>query len=85
MDFGFALEAICKIIVDVFKYPDVFQFDNRSKFKRDVTRLPEKRDADIRRTTAKYKPTHTAFVEAFIKELAKQLFKPMDEQELLAP
>ena len=31
---------------------------------------------------AKYKHKHTAFVEAFNKELAKQLFKPMDGQGL---
>ena len=84
-EFGFVLELICKIIVDVFKYPEVFQFDNGLKFNSDVTRLPQKHDADIRRTTTKYKPAHTAFVEAFFKELAKQLFKPTDGQELLAP
>ena len=84
-EFGFVLELICKIIVDVLKYPEVFQFDNGLKLKSDVTRLPEKHDADIRRTTTKYKPTHTAFVEAFFKELAKQLFKPMGGKEFLGP
>ena len=33
----------------------------------------------------KYKHTHTAFVEAFNKELAKLLFKPIDAQELQDP
>ena len=33
----------------------------------------------------KYKHTYTAFVEAFNKELAKLLFKPMDAQELQDP
>ena len=33
----------------------------------------------------KYNHTHTAFVEAFNKELVKLLFKPMDAQELQDP
>ena len=47
--------------------------------------LLEKHNVDIRRATTKYKDTHTAFVEAFNKELAKLLFKPMDAQELQDP
>ena len=47
-----------------------------------MTRLLEKHNTDIRRATTKYKHAHTAFVEAFNKELAKLLFKPMDVQEL---
>ena len=66
----------------VFKYPRAFQCDNGSKFKNEVTKLLEKHNADIRRATTKYKHTHTAFVEAFNRELAKLLFKPMDAQEL---
>ena len=66
----------------VFKYPKVFQRDNGSEFKSEVTKLLEKHNVDIRRATTKYKHTHTAFVEAFNKELAKLLFKPMDAQEL---
>ena len=42
-------------------------------------------DIDIRRVTTKYKHTHAAFVEAFKRELAKLLFKPMDTQELQDP
>ena len=41
-----------------------------------------KNNVDIRRETTKYKHTHTAFVEAFSRELAKLLFKPMDAQQL---
>ena len=63
----------------------VFQCDNGSEFKSDVTKLFEKHNVDIRRTTTKYNHTHTAFVEAFNKELAKLLFKPMDAQELQDP
>ena len=47
--------------------------------------LLEKQSVEIRRATTKYKHTHTAFVEAFKKELAKLLFKPMDAQELQDP
>ena len=81
---AFVLEAIYKK-GGVFKYPKVFQIDNGSKFKNEVTKLLEKHNVDIRRATTKYKHTHTAFVEAFNKELAKLLFKPMDAQELQGP
>ena len=64
----------------VFKYPKAFQCDNGSEFKNEATKLLEKHNVDIRRATAKYKHTHTAFVEAFSKELAKLLFKPMDAE-----
>ena len=50
-----------------------------------MTKLLEKHNVEIRRATTKYKHTHTAFVEAFNKELAKLLFKPMDAQELQDP
>ena len=78
------LEAIYKK-GGAFKYPKVFQCDNGTKFKREVTKLLEKHNVDIRRATTKYKHTHTAFVEAFNRELAKLLFKPMDAQELQDP
>ena len=45
----------------------------------------EKHNVDIRRAATKYKHIHTAFVEAFNKELAKLLFKPMDALELQDP
>ena len=81
---AFVLEAIFKK-GGVFKYPKTFQCDNGSEFKNEVTKLLEKHNVDIRRATAKYKHTHTAFVEAFNKELAKLLFNPMDAQELQYP
>ena len=81
---AFVLEAIYKK-GGVFKYPKTFQCDNGSEFKNEVTKLLEKHNVDIRRATTKYKDTHTAFVEAFNKELAKLLFKPMDAQELEDP
>ena len=39
----------------VFKYPKLFQCDNGSEFKSDVSKLLEKHNVDIRRTTTKYK------------------------------
>ena len=69
----------------VFKYPKTFQCDNGSEFKNEVTKLLEKHNVEIRRATTKYKHTHTTFVEAFNKELAKLLLKPMDAQELQDP
>ena len=50
-----------------------------------MTKLLEKQNVDIRRETMKYKHIYTAFVEAFIKELAKLLFKLIDAQELQDP
>ena len=78
---AFGLNAIYKK-AGAFKYPKAFQIDNASEFKSEVTKLLKKGNAEIRRATTKYKHTHTAFVEAFNKELAKLLFKPMDAQEL---
>ena len=74
---AFALEAVYKK-GGVFKYPKVFSCDNGSEFKNEVTELFEKHNVDIRRATGKHKHTHTAFLEAFNKKLAKLLFKLMD-------
>ena len=81
---AFVLEAIYKKC-GVFEYPKVFQCDNGSEFKNEVTKLLEKHNVDIRRATTKYKKTHTALVEASNKELEKLLFKAMDLQELQDP
>ena len=81
---AFVLEAIYKK-GGVFKYPKGFQCENGSEFKKEVTRLLEKHNVDIRRATTKYMKTHAAFVEAFNKEFAKLLFKLMDAQELQDP
>ena len=77
---AFVLEAIYKK-GSVFKYPKTFRCDNGSEFNNEVTKFLEKHSVEIRRATAKYKRTHTSFVEDFDKELAKLLFKPMDSQE----
>ena len=69
----------------VLKYSRVIQCDIGSEFRGEVAKLLKKHNVEILRATAKYKHTHTAFVEAFNKELAKLLFKPMDAQELQDP
>ena len=81
---------VVEMIADIYKvgpltYPKIFQCDNGSEFKADVTRLLEKYDVKIRRITTKYKHTHTAFVEALNKILAERLFKVQDAQELNDP
>ena len=53
--------------------------------KNGVTKVLEKHNVEIGRATTKYNHTHTTFVEAFNKELAKLLLKPMDAQELQDP
>lgn len=55
---------------------------NSCEVKSVVTKLIENHNFDIRRATKNYKHTHTDFVKAFNKELAKQLFKSMDAQGL---
>ena len=67
------------------KFPKIFQCDNGSEFKGDVTKMLEKNEVKIRRVTTKYKHTHTAFVEAPNKILAERLFKVQDAQELNDP
>ena len=76
---GFLVEAIYKK-GGVFKYPKLFQCNNGSEFKNEVTTLHEKHNVDIQRATAKYRHTHASFVEAFNKELAKFLSKLMGAQ-----
>ena len=78
------------MIADIYKvgplkYPKIFQCDNGSEFKGEVTKMLEKNEVKIRRVTAKYKHTHTAFVEALNKILAERLFKVPDAQELNDP
>ena len=81
---------VAEMIADIYKvgpltYPKIFQCDNGSEFKGDVTKMSEKNEVRIRRVTTKYKHTHTAFVEALNKILAERLFKVQDAQELKDP
>ena len=78
------------MIADIYKlgplkYPKIFQCDNGSEFKGEVTKMLEKQEVKIKRVTNKYKHTHTAFVEALNKIHAERLFKVQDAQELNDP
>ena len=81
---------VAQMIADIYKvgplkYPKIFQCDNGSEFKGDVTKMLEKNEVKIRRVTTKYKHTHTAFVEALNKILTERLFRVQDAQELNYP
>ena len=66
---------IAEMIADIHKvgsltYPKIFQCNNGSQFKGEVTKMLEKHAVCIRHVTMKYKHTHAAFVEALSKILA---------------
>ena len=68
---------VAEMIPDNYKvrpltYPKIFQCDNSSEFKGDVTKMLEKNEVKIQQVTTKYKHTHTAFVEALNKILAER-------------
>ena len=81
---------VAEMIADIYKvgplmYPKIFQCNNGSEFKGEVTKMLEKHKVKIQRVTTKYKHTHTAFVEALNKILAERLFKVQDAQDLNDP
>ena len=81
---------VAEMIADIYKvgslnFLKIFQCDNGSEFKGDVTNMLEKNEVKIRRVTTKYKHTRTAFVEALNKILTERLFKVQDAQELNDP
>ena len=81
---------VAEMIVDIYKvgpltYPKIFQCDNGSEFKGEVTKMLEKHEVKILQVTTKYTHTHTAFVKALNKVLAERLFKVQDAQELNDP
>ena len=81
---------VAEMVADIYKvgpltYPSIFQCDNGSKFKGEMTKMLVKHGVKIRRVTTKYAHTHTAFVEALNKILAERLFKVQDAQELNDP
>ena len=81
---------MAEMIADIYKvgpstYPKIFQCDNGSEFKGEMTKILEKHEVKIRRVTMKYAHTHTAFLEALNKILAERLFKVQDAQELNDP
>ena len=81
---------VAEMVADIYKvgpltYPKIFQCDNGSEFKGEVTKILETHEVKIQQVTTKYKHTHTAFVEALNKILAERLFKVQDAQELNDP
>ena len=67
---------VAEMIADIYKvgpltYPKIFQCDNGSEFKGEVTKMLEKHGVQIQQVTTKYKHIHTAFVEALNKILAR--------------
>ena len=81
---------VAEMIADIYKvgpltYPKIFQCDNGSEFKGEVTKMLEKQEVKIRQVTTKYKHTHTVVVEALNKILAERLSKVQDAQELNDP
>ena len=81
---------MAEIITDIYKvgpltYPNIFQCNNGSEFKGELTKMLEKHEVKIWRVIMKYAHTHTAFVEALNKILAERLFKVQDAQELNDP
>ena len=81
---------VAEMIADIYKvgplmYPSIFQCNNGSEFKGEVTKTLEKHEVKIKQVTTKYKHTHIAFVEALSKILAERLFKVQDAQELNDP
>ena len=81
---------VTDMIADIYKvgpltYPKIFQCDNGSEFKAEVTKMLEKHEVRVQRATTKYKHTHTAFVKALNKMLTERLFKVQDAEELNDP
>ena len=81
---------VAEMIADIYKvgpltYPKIFQCDNSSEFKGEVTKMLEKQEVNIQRVTAEYNHTHTAFVKALNKILAERLFKVQDAEVLNDP
>ena len=77
---------VAEMIADIYKvgpvtYPSIFQCDNGSEFKGEMTKMLEKHEVKIWRVTTKYTHTHTALVEALNKILSERLFKVQDAQE----
>ena len=81
---------MAEMIADIYKvgpltYPKIFQCDNGSEFKGEMTKMLEKHEVKIQLLTTKYAHTHTAFVKALNKILAERLFKVQDAHELNDP
>ena len=72
---------VAEMIADIYKvgpltYPKIFQCDNGSEFKGEVTKMLEKNEVKIRRVMTKYKHTHTEKVSS---RWVKHLYGLVDE------
>ena len=81
---------VAEMIADIYKvgpltYSKIFQCDNGSEFKGEMTKMLEKHEIKIWQVMTKYAHTQTAFVEAPNKILTERLFKVQDAQELNDP
>ena len=81
---------VAEMVADIYKvgpltYPSIFQCDNGSKFKGEMTKMLEKHKVKIWRVMTKYAHTHTAFIDALNKILTEKLFKVQNAQELNDP
>ena len=81
---------VAEMIADIYKvgpltYPKMFQCNNGSEFKGEVTKMLEKNEVNIRRVMTKYKHTQTAFVVVLNRLLTERLFKVQNAQELSDP
>ena len=82
--------GVATMIANIYKvgplnYLKIFQCDNGSEFKEEMTKLLPKHEVPIQQVMTKYKHTQTVFLEAFSKVLAERLFKVQDVQELNDP
>ena len=78
------------MIADIYKvspltYPKIFQCDNGSEFKGEVTKLLQKHEVTIWQVMTKYKHIYITFIETLNKILTEQLFKVQDAQDLNDP
>ena len=67
---------MAEMIANIYKvgsltYPKIFQCNNGSEFKAEVTKMLEKHEVRIQHTTTKHKHTHTAFIEPLNKMLTE--------------
>ena len=81
---------VAEMIANIYKVgsltcPKIFQCDNGSEFKAELTKLLEKHEVRIRRVMTNHKHVDTAFIKALNKMLAEQLFKVQHAQELNDP
>ena len=66
------VKDVADMIADIYKvgpltYPKMFQCNNGSEFKTEVSKMLQKHGVRIQQTTTKYKQTHTAFIKALNK------------------